>query len=300
MMGDGNVRNAPAPPPPPAPPPNLSSAAREPQAGSTPAGRCAPARPSRPPPSAPPPLVPPPPPPHLGRSGALAGAAGAAAQHPAGSSEIENAQRLLHDARGYETPGPASHGESDSVPLVFDSLQQQRAQGAALQAPVHVSQVQGSGAPPTPPPQWPPEGSLIRRLTKQGADEWDTDDVNSVDGEESECVAIGEAEAGRAQRALGAEEDGEEEGTVEAVPRGAVAAAGASVQSSQTSGGGGWQAYFDADGDVYFHHTETGVSQWERPEGFEGMPDESVVASEHASLARELGTSDDQDDEVVL
>ena len=208
---------------------------------------------------------------------------------------MKNAQRLLHDARGYETPGPASHGESDySVPLVFDSLQHQSAKGAPLSAPVHVSQVQGPDAPPTPPTQWPPEGSLICRLTRQGADEWDTDDVNSLDGEESECVAIGEAGADRARRASGTEAEGEEEGsTVEAVPRGAVAAAGASVQPSQTSGRGGWQAYYDPDGDVYFHHTETGVSQWERPDGFEGMPDESVVASE-------LGTGDDRDNEVVL
>eukprot|EP01045_Picozoa_sp_COSAG04_P040132 COSAG04_NODE_11581_length_701_cov_0.656146_1_plen_58_part_01 len=28
----------------------------------------------------------------------------------------------------------------------------------------------------------------------------------------------------------------------------------------------GWCRYLDDDGDVYYHHTESGVTQWEMPE----------------------------------
>jgi len=36
----------------------------------------------------------------------------------------------------------------------------------------------------------------------------------------------------------------------------------------------GWAAFRDDEGRIYFHHAGTGVTQWERPQGFEGQPEE--------------------------
>jgi hypothetical protein len=76
------------------------------------------------------------------------------------SAQMNNAHRLLYAAREYES-------RDSSVPLVFDSV----LQGGGLM-----------GVPAgTPAPVWPPEGSLVKRLSQLGVDggEGDSDSTNS-------------------------------------------------------------------------------------------------------------------------
>ena len=160
--------------------------------------------------------------------------------------------------------------DSLEVPLVFDSVVHDDGVGGGLG--------RASGANKgTPPPAWPPEGSLVRQLTKgsmpgqdqvagRGASDSDdaadqTANVNSIESDESECLAaapsvwaaaIDGATAGVVRDGAGGGDDAQA----------AAAAAGSSVDAEAEAEAEQWQAFYDDDGDVYFHHVATGTTQW--------------------------------------
>ena len=213
-----------------------------------------------------------------------------------------NARKLLHFSRGHNAAQAQSFrggghlsGEEASlkesmeridsleVPLVFDSVVPDDGVGGG------AGRARGANKG-TPPPAWPPEGSLVRQLTQgrmQGEDQLQvagcgcggsdsddaamstasrairrivqTADVNSIEGDESECLA---AASGVWPAAM----DGATAGVVRdgaGVGHGAQAAAAAAGSRVDTEGEAEeWQAFYDDDGDVYFHHVATGTTQW--------------------------------------
>ena len=160
--------------------------------------------------------------------------------------------------------------DSLEVPLVFDSVVHDDGVGGG------AGRARGANKG-TPPPAWPPEGSLVRQLTQgrmQGEDQVggcgcggsdsddaadQTADVNSIEGDESECLAA-------ASSVWPAAMDGATAGVVRdgaGVGHGAQAAAAAAGSRVDTEGEAEeWQAFYDDDGDVYFHHVATGTTQW--------------------------------------
>ncbi len=78
----------------------------------------------------------------------------------------------------------------------------------------------------------------------------------------------------------------EAEAEVEAA---AAAAAEAEADAEEAESDGLWRKAEDPEtGDVYYYHTETKATAWDRPRGYDSDADERLLAEEHAARAAEV------------